>query len=573
MDLGKLVKEAQAGNNDAFGCLYRIFFTKMKGVCIKILKRNDKDVDDIVHDAFILALTSINQLKNPDKFGEWLTTITTNTALKYLEKSKKMPSEPLTLFSDEALEIPDNDDNYCDYPPITDISYQKILETINKLPDGYKQVFKLSVIDGLTHAEIAKILGIAPHSSSSQLHRARRLLRKMLLGIRLAVILLFLSLLIPLYKYLHHKRPNDNYGKQLSINSIYNKNIPKAPITSAPNVELGCKNDIETAATPIKQLSASRNMVALADTSCSQPGIITGPGHQSLIAQVCDSLNPAIGNNKINIPLRHTHGNETLLHINKSKTNGNGKHKKWKLLIASSLSPALVQSAYKLITADSHPNVGSSQPVTETIRTWEEYYNYLSANNDGQMPPDSAALINIAKNNSGQIIENEKHEKPITFGLSFTKAINDRWSIETGLQYSQLKSTFTMGNELNNISKYQKIHYIGIPVRISYRFADYKKLSAYGSAGVTLNIPVKSSIKQYLITDSTSIYLDTHNANPSIQWSASAGLGLQYRLTPTISLYVEPSINYYIPNGSSTHTTWTERPFTFSMPVGIRFTW
>lgn len=572
MDLGKVVKEAQAGNRHACGCLYKIFFPKMKGVCVKILKRDTKDVEDIVHDAFILALTSITRLKNPEKFGEWLTTITTNTTLKYLEKSKKLPSEPLSSFSDEALEIPDNDDNCCE-SPLTDISYQKLIETIDRLPDGYKQVFKLSVIEGLTHAEIAKILGIAPHSSSSQLHRARRMLRKMLSGSRLTVLLLLIALLIPLYKYLHHKRAND--GKQPSVNGIYDKNIPKAPVTTyAPNEEQGCANDTETAAATIKRLSASHNMVAVAaDTSCTQPGITAGPEYHTLMAQMCDSLEPAVDNNKIHIPLRRNLENKTLPLTGNSKANGNGKRKKWKLLVASSLSPALIQSAYKLITADSHPDIGSSQPGTGTIRTWEEYYNYLSAKDDGDMPSDSAALINIAKNNSGQIIENEKHEKPVTFGLSFTKAVNNRWSVETGVQYSLLKSTFTMGNESNNISKYQKIHYIGIPVRISYRFADYKKLSAYGSAGVTLNIPVKSSIKQYLNTDSVAIYLDTYNANPSIQWSVSAGLGLQYRLTPVVSLYVEPSVSYFIPNGSSTRTGWTERPVTFSMPVGIRFTW
>ena len=57
------------------------------------------------------------------------------------------------------------------------------------------------------------------------------------------------------------------------------------------------------------------------------------------------------------------------------------------------------------------------------------------------------------------------------------------------------------------------------------------------------------------------------------QWSLGTGLGLQYNLTPTLGLFVEPILQYYIPTGTAVETYRTEHPFTFSLPLGIRFTW
>ena len=85
-----LVEKAKKGDTDAFSILYQIFYPKMKGICIKILKEDKDDVDDLVQDAFILALAAIKNLKNSQRFSQWLTSITTNLALKYQEKNNKV---------------------------------------------------------------------------------------------------------------------------------------------------------------------------------------------------------------------------------------------------------------------------------------------------------------------------------------------------------------------------------------------------------------------------------------------------------------------------------------------------
>ena len=189
------------------------------------------------------------------------------------------------------------------------------------------------------------------------------------------------------------------------------------------------------------------------------------------------------------------------------------------------------------------------------------------------MSEDSVVLMNIAKNNSGDIIERERHDKPVTFGLSLTKELGGRWSLETGLQYSLLRSTFIMGDGGDNVCRTQKVHYMGIPLRVSYRIADYKRLSAYGSAGIVMHVPVGGSVKENLVTDSTAMFTERRHVHAPWQWAVNVGLGAQYEIFDGLSLYVEPTLNYYIPAGGSVRTVWTERPFTFSVPFGIRFTW
>lgn len=96
-----LVDKAKQGDTDAFGILYQYYYSKMKGVCIKILKENKDVVDDLVQDAFILALVSISKLKNNERFSQWLTSITTNLALKYHEKSSKVHFVSLSSVYDD----------------------------------------------------------------------------------------------------------------------------------------------------------------------------------------------------------------------------------------------------------------------------------------------------------------------------------------------------------------------------------------------------------------------------------------------------------------------------------------
>lgn len=122
-----------------------------------------------------------------------------NISLRYLNLQNASPAIPLTDILDE--EVPAEEPF-----PADSLSYDELLGMVEHLPAGYRKVFKLSVLEGLSHQEIGDLLGIAPHSSSSQLVRAKAMLRKMLKEYRLLIVLLLFLLFPSVYDYLYREK-------------------------------------------------------------------------------------------------------------------------------------------------------------------------------------------------------------------------------------------------------------------------------------------------------------------------------------------------------------------------------
>lgn len=131
---------------------------------------NDDIEKDVLHDGFLIAYTSIGSLKNGAKIEAWLTSIMKNLSLQYLKDESSHISVPMsdTAIADNAITSADN---------ARELTWEELDKIIDKLPEGYGKVFRLAVLDGLSHKEIAALLGIAPHSSSSQLTHAKAMLR------------------------------------------------------------------------------------------------------------------------------------------------------------------------------------------------------------------------------------------------------------------------------------------------------------------------------------------------------------------------------------------------------------
>lgn len=248
------------------------------------------------------------------------------------------------------------------------------------------------------------------------------------------------------------------------------------------------------------------------------------------------------------------------------------KKSKWQLLAAGSLGTTLAQNVYKII-AGSGDDITSEQPSEKSFTTWEEYAEYLHRLTPTDHTAENVAMMDIADNNKGKIEEAEHHDKPITLGLAVNKNIGKHWSLETGLQYSYLKSYFTLGTGDYRVDKEQKLHYIGIPVKLSYQFMRYKRLSAYGSAGASIQIPLYGKTYADYIVGGKSGYTTDWKTTSSMQWTVNTNIGIQYQFAPKLTLFVEPTLNWYIPNGSAVKNAWTERPFTLTVPFGIRFSW
>lgn len=568
-----LVEKAKQGDADAFSTLYQMYYPKMKGICINILREDKAVVDDLVQDAFILALVSLKDLKNTHRFSQWLTSITTNLVLKYQEKGKRYDFISLSEIEDEFSSVLEDDNT-----SRQSISYEEIMSAIDSLPEWYKKIFNMSVLDGLSHQEISELLDIAPHSSSSQLSRAKAMLRN-ILSPRTMLIIVLALIVIPVYRYFTAKKKPVSEN-DVNIVRTRKSNEDITPIQKKPNVSVS-RTQNAVLCSNHRSVQQGKNIVITVGDS-----IKTG---QNVILEISDSLQEnqyVLADNKRDSIIKKDSvytpiPNEERWIADDTRTH---KKSKWQLLAAGSLGTTLAQNVYKIITS-SNNNIGSSQPSgpdqpttpdqpsEKSFTTWEEYAEYLHRLTPTDPTAENVAMMDIADNNKGKIEEYEHHDKPITLGLAVNKNIGKHWSLETGLQYSYLKSYFTLGTGNYRVDKEQKLHYIGIPIKLSYKFMAYKRLSAYGSAGASIQIPLSGKTYADYVIGGKSGYTTDWKTIPSIQWTVNTNIGIQYQFAPKLTLFVEPTLNWYIPNGSEVKNTWTERPFTLTVPFGIRLSW
>ena len=463
-----IIEKAKRKDPEALAEIYEMYRPRMMRTCMNILKEDKDTANDLVHDAFVLAFVSVDKLRDNERLGEWLTTIVRNVTLKYKAQKGRMRTEPLSAV----------DDMDSSSTPEAFVDGRDILRLVEQLPEGYAKVFRLSVIEGFTHKEIADMLGIEPHSSSSQLSRAKRLLRRMMLAV-----VLLLAGLAPLCFFLFQ------HDEQEVCKVSKTKKRPQPRQSDGADAK------------PYSH-TADSGIAERKDTVVNIPII----EEERLTVEVAkDSVRTIFKDTIMLQKERHL--------VNDDKP----KRQKWPFLAAGSFGPALAQGVYKAFFGED---------ITST---------------------------------EGETVE-EQHDRPITFSLSLTKPLNERWSIETGLQYSLLNSRFTQGSTVSR----QQVHYLGLPLKLSYRMVDYRRLSVYQSTGVTLHLPVYGKTEANGTAQSVS---------PSWQWAVNAGLGLQYQLAPNVNLFVEPTVNWFIPSGSDTHTIWTEQPVMVTTPFGIRFTW
>lgn len=182
------IDACKQGEREALGNLYKAYSDRLKRICLHYVA-DESTAEDILHDAFIIIFTSINSLKDNSKLEGWMITIVRNLSLRFLQSTEKSNILLTSLGKDVLSEEDDKEKN---------IELELLLSAIELLPEGNREIFKLSVLDGLSHKEIGDLLGINPHSSSSQLARAKKMLRVILIKYWM---LFLLPILIPVYIY------------------------------------------------------------------------------------------------------------------------------------------------------------------------------------------------------------------------------------------------------------------------------------------------------------------------------------------------------------------------------------
>ncbi|MFE8422815.1 MULTISPECIES: RNA polymerase sigma factor [Tenacibaculum] len=148
--------------------VYQLFSGKLFALCLKY-SRNYQDAEDTLQDSFLTIFKKMPQYQHKGSFEGWMKRITINTALqKYREKS------PLQLVS----EAPDEEIVEEIELETENVNIDVLLELIQSLPDRYRLVFNLYVLDNYSHKEIAELLNISVGTSKSNLSRARQILKK-----------------------------------------------------------------------------------------------------------------------------------------------------------------------------------------------------------------------------------------------------------------------------------------------------------------------------------------------------------------------------------------------------------
>ena len=167
MDQQKLVRDCLKGKIHAQRDLYNMYSEAMMGVCYRYT-RSVSDAEDILQEGFLKVFLHLGQYKQEGELGAWIRRIMVNTALNFLKKNRKYQEE--MFFTEEYLHPVTNED------PARTMEAKELADLVRQLPQGYQVIFNLHAIEGYTHVEIGKMLGISDGTSRSQYARARKLL-------------------------------------------------------------------------------------------------------------------------------------------------------------------------------------------------------------------------------------------------------------------------------------------------------------------------------------------------------------------------------------------------------------
>lgn len=156
-------------NSKSQELLYKYFAPKMYGICLRFAG-NQMEADDIMQEGFIKVFTQLKNFRNEGSFEGWIRRTFINTAINYYRKNLRISK----FHNIDEIEVaPTNDENIHDK-----LSKEELVNLIQELPNGYRTVFNLNVIEGYTHKEIGAMLNISDNTSKSQLTRARSILQK-----------------------------------------------------------------------------------------------------------------------------------------------------------------------------------------------------------------------------------------------------------------------------------------------------------------------------------------------------------------------------------------------------------
>lgn len=511
--------------------IYERYSQRLLGICLGYV--HDIDVaKDILHDAFIIIFSQIGTLREPEKIEQWMCAIARNLSLKHIEKKKRFSGTDVS----ELKELHQED---AAVTGIEAIPFEDLIKAIDELPTQYGKVFRLSVLEGLSHQEIGEMLGIAPHSSSSNLARAKQLLRK-IINQHWGILITFLMLLFAIFHFTGKEDIPFEYEEELV-------SVIEEPVTADSTVEIekpliAMTEPAEKTTKPVEKTAEPVDKEE-EQTEQEVPDIvevIENEDHED-IQKNTDIIDPYDTDEFEEDESGKRKGRKVSFSFSVGSHGPAGNDGETQM--GNESFPSSPPGEYLPGNPPSEPSgPGSGNDLTEEDENKDE-------------EKDSSMKRRIA---SGQRSDDSRyrHYMPVSFAASLNWEVSERWNIGTGLRYSYLRSDILQNKYVSK----QKIHYLGIPLKASYTFWDSRFINAYVSAGALFEMPLAA-------------HIDGKKIDAPDQWSAGAGIGMQFEITRKLSIYVEPDLYYYFDTGSDIRTIRTDKPFSVTIPVGIRFTW
>ena len=181
--------------------------------------------------------------------------------------------------------------------------------------------------------------------------------------------------------------------------------------------------------------------------------------------------------------------------------------------------------------------------------------------------------LGIALYNKGeQTREERQHFSPMRIGLAFNYEFYPRWILESGISYKELRSEFREGSQEHYIKSYQRLQYIGLPLKLGFQAISFGDFSAYLNAGAVLEKCMAINHRDlYYIGGTKKASESQRETNGPFQFSLEAGAGMDYKINNWLSIFAEISAGWYFDDGSSLKTIYKDSPLNLGFNLGLRF--
>ena len=504
--LQQIAERCQQGDREAFALLYTAMRQPLRTICLGYV-HNEDVADDLLHDAFLLIFLQIGQLKDIARAEAWMTMLTRRVSLLYLRRQRQRRQEPLSASvatAQQSLAVGN--------PAEASLGMQEILAAVDALPEGYRRVFRLFVLEDMTHQEIAALLHIDPHSSASQLFHAKALLRRWLRPMAL----LMLAAALPVGVWYWHGSVGRKGEMTATVEEHHsNRSSNKPALAGTDSCVCPPPTDIcrQTHDDGERQLSEGKQQ----STEGEQQSSEGERQSTSVPADTCGQIQEYVPTR------RNGSGRQLQEHIPMRRSDGNG----WLLAVT---------------------------------------YSGMGNSRDMRLPYADAETNPVVYDSVAH------HHRPLTVALMLNRRLGDgHWMLGAGLSYQRMTSDMLSGNTYVTLSQHQVVQYVGLPVSLSWHYPLGRRFSTYLSLSTAVSLPLRSTLESVYIIDGQSYEPATERLHPAVQWSAGMGIGLQFNLTPHVGFFAEPGLHYHFNNGNDDVKTWdTEHPLDFNIPLGLR---